>query len=172
MTMAVDRDTYLGFLLTGPLLMVSWLAGELLVGWLLIHGAIRTDWQQAGAGEVLIVFAMVVWLVGWTLSGVTLIRGWLWNAFGLEVVDVKGGLITINRNLLGIHSESAYDHRKVKSLRILQVSSRSWAVIWEGQMRPTDVNCLAFDYEGRVIFLGYGVSMTCANRIVNKVMNS
>jgi hypothetical protein len=58
-----------------------------------------------------------LWLLGWGLGEGWAIYQWLWTAFGKEIVQIKDGDLTINRDILGRGRSRSFPIGTVTNLR-------------------------------------------------------
>ncbi len=148
-----------------PFWLCCWLAAEILVAGVLLR-VWPERFVQRGAGADS-PFALL-WLVGWTVGGITMLRAWLMQLRGEEVVHIANGTLRIRRGIGKRGRVAVYAVHDISELRVI---SRGWHERlfndqWNRMFRPT----LVFRCGGRDVRFAYGLEEGAAGEMLCRLV--
>ena len=134
----------------------AWAFGEFTVLSKLLDG----DFVNAGTAAFL-----VFWLIAWTVGGALILRAWLSNLVGSEVVEVGGGSLMLWKKLGPFSRNREFDLQHLENLRV----SPSSATPGAGRARQiySPAGALAFDYGSRTFRFGGELDDAEATEVVS-----
>jgi hypothetical protein len=124
-----------------PIWLVGWVFGEFATPHSFVTGG------PAGAFPV-------VWLAFWTLGGLSVFTGWLWQVAGQERVVAGPGTFSHRYQLLGRGWTREYDPTQMKELRVSV--ERANPVVASSGLRQWGIGGgnIAFDYGAKTVRFG------------------
>ncbi len=138
-------------------------AGRTLVAWLL-PGEVRI--VPGGTSAILVgsVF-LLIWFGIVTVLCILILRAWLWQLTGKEIIEASDHSITIRRVILGFGRRYEYLAEHIKDLHAPPVqSSRAWPAI--ASSWGLSGGALAFDYGAKAFYFASGADEAEAKQIV------
>lgn len=134
----------------------AWAFGEITVLRQLLDG----DFANAGT-----VAFLAFWLIAWTVGGALILRAWLSNLVGREVVEVGGGSLKLCKKLGPFSRKREFDLQHVGNLRV----SPSPAAPGTGRARQiyASAGAVAFDYGSRTFRFGGQLDDAEATEVVS-----
>lgn len=109
---------------------------------------------------------LLVWFGVWAAFGVLILRSWLWQVTGKEVIEVSDHSIAISKAILGFSRPKEYLAEHITDLRAAPVQMSVWG-------RPKGTNfwalsggTLAFDYGAKSVYCAAGADEAEARQIV------
>ncbi len=116
-----------------------------------------------------------VWLMGWTLGGLFVLRMLLWMAIGREVATIQNGTITIEYQNLILKGPKTYSLSDARNFRVSDVDS-SYSVFgtgfsWGSNGRRSIIQpgVIRFDYGMNTIKFGSGIDEAEGKHILNEL---
>lgn len=108
---------------------------------------------------------LAFWLIAWTVGGAFILRAWLWNVAGREVIEVGGGSLKLWRKLGPLNRKREFDLNHVENVRF----STSPVVRGAGRARQIYASggTLAFDYGSRTFHFGGQLDDAEATQVVS-----
>ena len=144
------------------LFLTAWLAG-----WAFGETfAIRELFSSEGDAPKLFLGA---WLVMWTVGGGVACYTWLWMARGLEIILLRGDVLALRREVLGVGRTREFDLSHVTNLR---VAPATWnPTDWSSAMQFWGIGggLVAFDYGSQTFRFASSVDEAEARDIVNQL---
>ena len=143
-----------------PAFLVLWALGLLGVGFAFLGSLVRGDVQPF----------IVVWLLGWGGLGGFMLYALAWALFGKEVLELRGGVLSIRREVLGRGRARRYRGADVRDLRAapprepFPFTERDNMDYWgfgEGVM--------AFEYRGETVRFGTRLGLAEAREFVGRI---
>ena len=133
----------------------AWAFGEFTV----LRQLFDDDLSNAGS----LVF-LVFWLIAWTVGGAFILRAWLWNLAGREIIEVGGGELKLWKKLGPVGRKRAFDLHHVANVRV----SASPVARGAGRARQiyASSGTVAFDYGSRTFHLGDQLDDAEATQVV------
>lgn len=133
--------------------LIAWAAAEIFVGVLFLRGILAAlTGSPLDVGGVAAMLFLGAWLAFWTVGGGAALATWLWNLAGKEIVTVDGESLVIRKAVLGLGPAKRYAAAYVDRLRV-----------------SGDAGMLAFDYGGRTIHFGAGLTPDEAREVLARV---
>ncbi len=125
----------------------AWLGGWAFGEFTVVRQLLDGDFANAGT-----VAFLAFWLIGWTVGGALILRAWLSNLVGSEVVEVGGGSLKLCHKLGPFSRKREFDLQHVGNLRV----SPSPAATGTGRARQiyASAGAVAFDYGSRTFRFG------------------
>ena len=110
---------------------------------------------------------LLLGLAGWTVGGALAVYGWIWNAFGREVVELDGRALTLRWEPIGLPPRKQYDLLHVRNLRIVPFDESLWSR--GNSFGWTRAGPLAFDYGAKTIRFGAGIDEAEARMVLDSI---
>lgn len=157
--------------------LVSWAAGEIMVGGMVIAGLVgflsgapvlsSFDVPSLAGGGLFV----LVWLVIWTVVGGAALFAFLWQLIGKEIVTVSYAGIAIQRAVFRFGRKKEYLAAHIQELRVAPLSMVPGMFGWNrtGYFWGLTGGLLAFDYGAQTFRFGAGVDEAEAKRILEKI---
>jgi hypothetical protein len=113
----------------------------------------------------------VVWLCGWTLGGVVVVKTIFWSFFGKEIIEVGKGGLAIKRQADWFSREKVYDLNDCKSFRVQDDSFNARLGYNFGAFRKKQgvQGTFVFDYGMETIRFGENVEEAEAKYILDRL---
>ena len=108
----------------------------------------------------------ILWLCGWSIGGLFVLSGLLWQFVGREIVQVTDGELRIQQMLLGFRRNRAYTLNEVKALRIATPFNNTNTLFRRKQSMYGEPS-LAFDYGASTVRFGRDLDEAEASQIVS-----
>jgi hypothetical protein len=119
-----------------------------------------------------------IWTIGASVPWVFLLRVFLWNTIGKEVITIENGLVTINRPWLFFSKQKKYELQSVRNLRTDfdydSYEERKWhnqLGIGMGRLKLAIKlsGTFLFDYNGETIKFGDSLDKDDADLVLQKL---
>ena len=141
-----------------PVWLAFWTFGGIMVIRWLIHPGPSTPRAFLG-----------LWLTFWLLGEVWVIYGWLWTAFGKEIVTIREGALEIKRDILGYGRVRSFPIGSVRNLRASGFfPSNSY---WDNYLVQLKLagGTVGFDVQGQVKKFGIQLTEPEAEEVVREL---
>ena len=134
----------------------AWAFGEFTVLRQLLDG----DFANAGT-----VAFQAFWLIAWTVGGALILRAWLSNLVGREVIEAGGGSLKVCNKLGPFSRKREFDLQHVGNLRVCPSPATPGA----GRARQiySSAGAVAFDYGSRTFRFGGQLDDAEATEVVS-----
>jgi hypothetical protein len=147
-----------GSLIFTPVWLAFWTFGGIMVMRWLIHPGPSTPRAF-----------LSLWLTFWLLGEVWAIYGWLWTAFGKEIVTIREGALEIRRDILGYGRVRSFPIGSVRNLRASGFfPSNSY---WDNYLVQLKLagGTVGFDVQGQVKKFGIQLTEPEAQEVVREL---
>jgi len=112
---------------------------------------------------------LVVWLSLWTVGGAFAVTALAWGVAGRELVTVKGGVLSVRREVLGVGRTWDYDADKVHGLRVSPAGFDPFSMAGSLRVWGLSGGPMAFDYGARTVRIGAGLDEAEAASVVREL---
>jgi len=112
---------------------------------------------------------ILIWLAFWAYFSYVIIKSFLWQWSGKELIKIRNGKLIYKRDVNGRGWVLDYELKEISDLRLYGEITPGWIKRIGGDYWNIDCDSIAFDYEGKVIAIGYNLTDAESNRIV-KIM--
>jgi len=148
-----------------PFWLCFWLAAEVLFVGVLLR-IWPEDVVQRGAGADS-PFALL-WLVAWTIGGIRMLRAWLMQLRGEEVIHIASGRLRIRRGIGKRGRVFTYAVRDISDLRVIvrPWHERLFNDAWNRMFRPS----LALRCGGHAVRFAYGLDESAAADLLRSLV--
>jgi len=135
----------------------GWVFGELSVAGALLHPQDKTPEAFLG-----------FWIVAWTLGGAWAICILLWQFFGLEMLEVDGGMLIHRVQILGVGRNHCFQLSNVRRFRAVDFTPSVFSnqAAWMPPLFGSGIGQIAFDYGARSIRVGQSLEEAEAHQLV------
>jgi len=112
---------------------------------------------------------MTVWLICWTLGGVSIVGLLLWGYFGKELLEIENRQVVLSKKVFGIGTNKVLKKSEVKNIRFNKVKinyfsgTNRWAIWGVGEGK------IMFDYGMKTYSFGLALDDAEANHIIEKM---
>jgi hypothetical protein len=149
----------------------EWSALIFLPLWLAIWtfaGIVAMKWVLRPAPSTPRAFVSL-WLVGWALGEAWAVYSWSWTAFGKEILEVKEGVLTTKRDILGLGRSRRFPIGSVANLRASGIFPSSSN--WENYLTQMKLGggTVAFDSQGKIVRFGIQLTEPEAQEVVREL---
>jgi len=120
----------------------------------------------------------LIWIFGASLAWFLLLRVFLWNTIGKEIITIENGLITLNWLWLFFSKQKTYELKSVKNLRTdfdyESYEQTKWSNSWgagTGRLKLAIKlsGAFLFDYNGETVKFGDSVDKDDADLVLEKL---
>ncbi|MEO0468050.1 MAG: hypothetical protein AAF206_00410 [Bacteroidota bacterium] len=108
---------------------------------------------------------MLIWLLFWTISGLTVIGLLLWGYFGKESLLLQNSQVVFRRHIFGIGMTKVFDKFSLKDFRFNPVVIGRWSRRSRYAMWGIGTGKIKFDYGMKTYSLGLGLDDAEAKHI-------
>lgn len=113
-------------------------------------------------------YAILLWLIFWTLGSIALSKMLLWSVVGKEIITFSKSRITLVKNYGLFSSRKDFKLNKVKYLR-LNDKWKHWSQRDESDAEYLEKETILFDYGEQTIACGSELSKSEAEMIIRKL---
>ncbi len=145
--------------------LIGWIFGEITaIGILLDFGPLSGSDQtmQFTFGTFI-----GLWLIVWTLVGVTAFALTVWFLFGKNIIVYSQGILFVSKRALIFKREKHYSAFEIKNMRLRLFASAPYSTVQRCQRHSPYIDMLAFDHGKKIVTFAAGIDEVEAKHILN-----
>lgn len=140
------------------IILALWLVGGIVIG----VNYFRIDDQNTK-------LFILVWLAFWAYFSYVIIKAFLWQWSGKELIKVKDGKLLYKRDVNGRGWVIDYTLEGISDLRKYGEKTPPWLKRFGGDYWTVDCDSLAFDYEEKEIAFGFKLSEKETDKLIKLI---